>query len=117
MKSPKIVNGDLVFENGDVVWVEGDEDLVQSTSINFKTRLGEFFLEEDAGLSRDNILGKNFDDDLIRDDIIEAAMKDERIASVEDIEITNNRVERKRIISFTITKEDGGTVQLEEVEV
>jgi hypothetical protein len=117
MISPKIVNGDLIIENGDVVLVSDDDELAQSTAINLKTRLGEFFLEEDSGLNRENILGKNFNHELVRDDIIECVMQDDRIASVENIEIVDDRAKRKRTISLTLVKDNGDTVQVEGVEL
>ena len=118
MFSPKIVDGDLMIdENGDIVMVEGDEELAQSVRMILETRKGEFFLEPDHGLVFDNLLGKEADLAKAHEDIVEAVLQEERIASVEDVIFTDNQQERTRSVSLKMQKTDGGTLSLEGVNV
>ncbi|WP_051291496.1 DUF2634 domain-containing protein [Fictibacillus gelatini] len=115
--SPKIVDGDIVIENGDIAMIEGDEELAQSVRMLLQTRKGEFFLEEDHGLVFDHILGKDFNLDEARDDIIEAISQEDRIASVEEIAFNDDLQSRTRTISLTLKKDDGETLSVEGVEI
>lgn len=117
MIAPKIAFGDLVLENNDFVMVEGDEELVQSVQSNLKTRKGEWFLDENFGLDRTNILEKNNNKDLIHDDIVEACCQDERIATVEELVITDNRHGRSRLITLRLMKDNGDELPVEGVEI
>jgi len=118
MFSPKIVDGDLVVdENGDIVMVEDDEELAQSVRMVLQTRKGEFFLEPDHGLVFDNLLGKEADLAKAHEDIVEAVLQEERIASVEDVIFTDNPQDRTRSVSLEMRKTDGGTLSLEGVNV
>lgn len=118
MISPKIVDGDIVIdENGDIVMVEGGEELAQSVRSILETRKGEFFLETDHGLSFDNILGKQLKKMEARDDIIEAVSQEPRVAAVTDVVFTDDRKARKRSVKITIQKEDGSQVEVGEVNI
>lgn len=106
MKAPKLLNGDLVIENGNLVMIEGDEELVQSVQAILGTRKGEFFLNTDHGVSHDNLLGKPADEELARSDIIEALMQDERVESV-DVVFEDDKSKRTRNVKVSIQKENG----------
>ncbi|MCO7127824.1 DUF2634 domain-containing protein [Sporolactobacillus shoreicorticis] len=119
MKSPLIdENGDLVMKNGEIVMVEGDEELAQSVESILKTRQGEFFMNTEFGLNRDNLLGKQANQDDAHDDIVEAIAQEERIATVDQITFNDDPVARSRSVSLTMTKaDDGETVSIEDVDV
>lgn len=115
MRAPKIVDGDLVFENGDVVMVEGDEELAQSLQSVFQTRKGEWFLNENHGLDRSPFLVKNFDEALATDAIAEATTQEERIQRIENVSF--KREGRSLTVDATFIKEDGQPLQMEGVNV
>lgn len=117
MISPKIANGDLVIENNDFVMAEDDEELIQSVQMVVQTSKGEFFLEPDHGLTRDNVLGKEANQDDAHDDIVEVISQEERIASVDEIVFNDDRKSRVRSISLTLQKETGEAISIEEVEL
>jgi len=84
LKDMKIdpVTGDIVITNGDIVFVEDIEALLQRLRIKFKTFLGEFFPNINIGLpylKEDDegrqILGKQVDpadvEDIFKDKILE----------------------------------------------
>ncbi|UMZ35543.1 DUF2634 domain-containing protein [Priestia megaterium] len=111
-KAPKLVNGDLVIENGELVMISGDEELVQSVQAILGTRKGEFFLDSEHGLSHENVMGKPANQDLARDDIIEALMQEERVASIPTVNFNDDKAKRKRNVSLTIEKDDGSQLPI-----
>ncbi|WP_100488548.1 DUF2634 domain-containing protein [Sporolactobacillus pectinivorans] len=119
MKAPLIdQNGDLVFQNGDMVMVDGDQELVQSVESILKTVKGELFMDEDFGLSHDNLVGKQADKDATHDDIVEAISQESRISSVEEIDFNDDRSKRTRSISLSMTKADQtGEISLNDVGI
>ncbi|MED4977229.1 DUF2634 domain-containing protein [Heyndrickxia faecalis] len=117
MISPKIVQGDIVIENGEVVMVDGDEELVQSIRMLLQTRKGEFFLEPEHGLSFDNIIGKEANQDETHDDIVEAISQEDRIESVEKIDFNDDNKARIRSISVELQKADGNALNIEGVDI
>ncbi len=109
------MDGDLVFENGDVVMVDGDEELAQSLETIFRTRRGEWFLNERFGLDFEPFLTKRFDETLATDAIAEAAAQEERIQQVENV--TFQRDGRKLTVNATFVKSDGRPLQVEGVSI
>ncbi|MBC1935171.1 DUF2634 domain-containing protein [Listeria grandensis] len=90
MKDLLIKNGDLVFTGTDFRLVEGSEQLRQNVESILKTAEGEYFLDEGLGLNRENILGKGFDEELARTDIVEAIGQEQRIEEVSQIDFEKN---------------------------
>lgn len=115
MIAPKLINGDLVIENGDLIFVEEDEELAQSVESVLQTDKGEFFLEEEHGLVRDNLVGKQANQDEARDDIIEAVSQESRVESIADIVFVDDKKTRKRSVRLTIQKVDGSLLDIGEV--
>ncbi|MCY7919566.1 DUF2634 domain-containing protein [Bacillus vallismortis] len=110
MKTLKYKNGDICFENNELQLVEGDAEIAQSIEITLKTRLGEFELDEHVGIERENLLGKNLDDEEAIYDIISAISQDERIESVENVEFLTGKTKRSRSINIKMNKADDDTV-------
>lgn len=118
MISPKIVDGDLVIDgNGDIVMVEGDEELAQAMEMTLQTRKGEFFLELEHGLVFDNLLGKEVNQEQARDDIIEVVSQEDRIASVKEVSFVDDWKNRTRLVSLKLQKDNGETLSIEGVDL
>ncbi|MGG1483546.1 DUF2634 domain-containing protein [Peribacillus castrilensis] len=115
MIAPKLTNGDLVIENGDLIFVKDDEELAQSVESVLQTEKGEFFLEEDHGLIRDNLVGKQANQDEARDDIIEAISQESRVESITEIVFVDDKKTRKRSVKLSIQKVDGTLLDIREV--
>lgn len=115
MIAPKLIDGDLVIENGNLIFVEGDEELAQSVKSALQTRKGEFFLAPEHGMSFDNMVGKVANQDEARDDLIEATSQESRVRSVISVTFTDDKMARKRSVKLTIEKEDGTTLNVGEV--
>ncbi|QEO61607.1 DUF2634 domain-containing protein [Bacillus altitudinis] len=118
MKTLKLVNGDFIFKDGELEMIDGDEEIAQAVELILKTRLGEFKLDEFLGVERENLLGKNLDEEEAQYDIIEAIAQEERIATVEDIEFQFDRKTRTSRIKLKLIKEeDGQELELGGVDV
>jgi hypothetical protein len=104
--------GDIEFDGqNSLKMVEGDDELVQSVAIAFKTNKGEWFLNKEHGFDRTVIQGKNFDEIVIQDELYETAYQDDRVNTVEAITFEHNRAERKLKVDFKFTKKDGSIVE------
>ena len=104
MRSFKINDsGDLVFDSAELVMVDGVDDIKQSARIIIQTRVGEFFFDENMGLERDNLLGKNLDFEFLKQDITHAILEQEgRIESVVQIGLEQNGRELKVSVKMTV---------------
>ncbi|SFL81057.1 DUF2634 domain-containing protein [Salibacterium qingdaonense] len=89
MKALKIdgKTGDLVMENGDFVWIEEDEELLQDIRSVLKTALDEWFLDPSFGTEYEAIQGKGVTDDDVTQTLYDALEQVERVTTVTDIEI------------------------------
>lgn len=115
MKSPLIdETGDVVFKNGDLVMIEGDEELAQGIRVLLETSLEEWFLDPDFGLDRNSILVKKFNEMEATDAIIEALEAESQIAFLE--KITFAITGRSLTIDLSLLKANGEVLDIEGVE-
>lgn len=112
MIAPKLENGDIVIRNGEWIFVEGDEELAQSVKATMQMQRGEFFLEEEAGMRYDNLLGKSSNINEVRDDIIEAVSQEERVRFIVELDISDDERARKRTVTLVIEKENGEQLEI-----
>lgn len=94
MKSFKLDNnGDLIIENGDLVMIDGRDELVQSIDRILTTNVGEWFLSMGFGLDYQAIQGKGKAKGNIKLTITGAMFQEPRIEQVDirDISIDKNR--------------------------
>jgi Fe-S cluster assembly ATPase SufC len=111
VKDIKIVDGDIVFEKGDIAIVEGADELRQTVYIGMQTNQGEWFLNPEIGIRHAAFVGKKPNDEEMRAEIIRGAMQDERIQSVEDIRIERDMKNRKLIASFRAVAASGESIE------
>lgn len=111
MKDLKLKDGDLVFEKGDLVMVEGAEELRQTVYIGMQTNQGEWFLNPEVGIRHAAFVGKKTNDEEMRAEIIRGAMQDERIESVEDITIDRDTRARKALVTFRAVATSGESIE------
>lgn len=89
MKSIQLTkDGDLKLEGNSFIMIDNESEVLQSITSLLKVRLEEFYLDEHIGLERKNLLGKNFNADEARDDLIECISQDDRIEVINDLTIT-----------------------------
>ncbi|MEY9097063.1 DUF2634 domain-containing protein [Paenibacillus sp. RC84] len=111
MLSLKLQDGDLVFENGELVMIEGPEELRQCVEINLSTNKGEWFLNPNAGIRFSRFLGKNPSEEAMRDEIRKGLLQDTRIKTVDDISFEYDRPNRMMNITFRATATDGEEIR------
>ncbi|CEG31452.1 MULTISPECIES: hypothetical protein [Peribacillus] len=118
MKSFKLdENGDLVFENGSFVMIEGNEELAQQARISMQTEKGEWFLDPEEGMDRSPILSKNFNETEAKDIIMESTIGTTEPLEFENITFVRDIRNRKISIDIVMRKEDGEVLELEGVEI
>lgn len=114
MKTLGLINGDLRFENGDFVLIEGPEEVAQCIEISFGTNLGEWFLNEAAGTEHMRFLEKTTDDEA-RAEALRILSQEERIETIESLTVITNKKARKRTIVYVVTLIDGIVLEREVV--
>lgn len=112
MKTLGLINGDLRFENGDFVLVEGPEEVAQCIEISFGTNLGEWFLNEATGAEHMRFLEKTTDDEA-RAEALRVLSQEERVETIESLTVITNKKERKRTITYIVTLVEGVVLERE----
>ncbi|PKM61626.1 MAG: DUF2634 domain-containing protein [Firmicutes bacterium HGW-Firmicutes-4] len=114
MKTLKIVDDDLVFNNQGVLeMVEGPGEEVQALERTFSTNKGEFFMAPDFGFEYDVLKVKNPRNDMILLAMVDAVTYDARFKRITDLKISKDRSDRKIAISSKIIKTTGETLESE----
>lgn len=106
MKTFKIVNDDLVIVSGNLQMVEGKDEIVQSVERTITTRLGEFFLDTSHGFDYETVQKKRYSEDEIKDAVREAVLQEDRITTVDTVDVVVDRTSRIVTIRFTATGEE-----------
>lgn len=115
MKTFKIVNGDLVFDGqGNLVMVEGEDEIAQSIERILTTNKGEWFLNLEHGLDYSAIQGKGRDIEGIKLAITEAILQEGRVSEVEKIDLSLDK-DRHLKIDVTVRLQEGDTLEVSEV--
>lgn len=115
MKSFVLKDGDIVIEKGEILMVEGQDELVQSVQIGLGTNKGEWFLNLEEGVDYLLLVDKTASEAEKREEIYNAVMKHERVRSVESIDFNFNRSVRTLSIFIKATSTEGETITSEVV--
>lgn len=110
--------GDLLMnDSGDFVMMEGVEEIAQCCHIGIGTNKGEWFLNPDMGIDFTKFLGKQLNEEDMRDELTQGLMQEERIQSVDLIKFTTDSSSRTLLVTFDATSTDGERIQAEEVSI
>ncbi|NEZ40503.1 DUF2634 domain-containing protein [Paenibacillus alvei] len=112
MRTWALYDGDLQLSDGQIAWIDGREELAQAVRIRLGTRLGEYFFAPDMGLDQERMVGKQADEDTIREAIMRSLMDEPRIQSVEDVEVTLDKHSRTAQVRLVMTSSEGEEVEL-----
>lgn len=107
-----MVDGDLRFENGDFVMVDGADEVTQCIEIDLGTDIGDWFLNELAGTDHSKILDKSTDEEA-RAEIFRVLGNEPRVEEINSVEIRSDTKQRVRAIYFDVTLIDGTALQKE----
>ncbi|MCJ8015219.1 DUF2634 domain-containing protein [Paenibacillus sp. KQZ6P-2] len=114
MQSFKLEDGDLVFDStGDLVMIEGELELAQCAEIALGTNTGEWFLNPGIGIDFGLFLGKNLNQEQMRDEIARGLLQDNRIVRVDEVILKQDKAERVQEITFKATANTGEVIQKE----
>lgn len=106
-------NGDLVIDptTHDLAIVTGTDEIVQRIKATLDIYYGEMEnIAPDVGADYSNLLGKNYDIELVIADMTSAITAGvPEITSVDDMSIDIDRHTRKAIVSFTVSYSDDDT--------
>lgn len=94
-------NGDVVID-GDIQTISDNNELAQRIVTTLRTRLDEFEPEDSPmGLTRENALGKAYNEDYLREDITDA-ISDQVDPSINVNQITFERDQALRTLTVTL---------------
>ena len=101
-------DGDLLFINGELQLVRGDDAIVQQLTIRMKFFLGEWFLDTRLGIPYfQEILVKNADLTRVRGIYRQTILTTPGISSIETFDLEFDGATRKLTVSFRARKIDG----------
>ena len=107
----KLVDGDIVLDGqNDIALITGDDEIVQTIRENLSTNKGEWILNTDVGFDRFSILGQKYNQDNAIDLLRETIFQDDRIDTIENLDLDFERKSRTLTVKFEIIKKTGETV-------
>lgn len=92
---------------GDFVMIGGMDELAQCCEDELGTNKGEWFLDPDKGIDFDKFNTKSPDNNEMTSEIRDSLLRTGRIDSVEDVTITQDKVNRTQRIEFVTTTTGG----------
>jgi phage baseplate assembly protein W len=108
----KVVAGDIPLDGqNNLELVYDDDEFIQVIREILSTNAGEWFLDDEQGMRRFDILGQKFNHDDAIDIIGEAIFQHEDVERIDTIDIDFDRLNRKMTVKFTVVKKTGETVQ------
>jgi phage baseplate assembly protein W len=110
LKDLKLIDGDLAFENGDFQVIEDKDEIQQCVGIVLGTNKGECFFNPELGIRFFNLVEKPTDEK-IRNEILDGLSQEDRVDTLEDVQITRDKVKRKLNISFIANLTNGETIE------
>ncbi|MGN7493557.1 DUF2634 domain-containing protein [Paenibacillus sp. SAF-054] len=93
--------------------IEGEIELAQCGEIALGTNLGEWFLNPEMGIDFGLFLGKNLNQEQMRDEIRRCLLQDERISRVDEVIFRQDKRSRIQEIAFKATAVTGELIQRE----
>lgn len=102
-------NGDVIIGDTDIATTSDNDEVNQRIRTSLQTRLDEFEPEDDSwGLTRENALGKAYNEDFLRQDIEDVISEqvDENI-NVTQIDFDKNDADRSVQVSIDYRLPDG----------
>ena len=94
----KLINNDIVIENGDIITVDDAQEIAQQIERTITTRLGEWFLNTQIGLNWDVVFSKPYISDSVENEIRNTILQ---VADVENVVLTLEVIGRQLEVRFT----------------
>lgn len=103
--------GDVLIENNQIQMVSGDELIKQTVQSVIGTNKGEWFLNEDEGITFENVLGKFVDEDIIKTEIEEGLLQIDDSFYITQFSCKFSSEKRKLEVSFSAVNDDGTVIE------
>jgi phage baseplate assembly protein W len=116
MESFKLINGDLVMELGELVVVNGQEEIAQCVKNVLGTNKSEWFLNPNMGIKFNAFLEKNLNEEEMREQIRQGLFQEPRIKTVDKIAFDYDTKNRTMDVRFSATAVDGQKVEGEVIQ-
>lgn len=100
-------DGDIVIENGLISMVDGNELLRQTVETVLGTNNGEWWLNKNEGINFNNIIVKNPDFDVIRNEIVNGLHQVDSSFVLNDFTYDFDKNKRTLSITFKATSKNG----------
>lgn len=117
MKAFRMIGNDLDFSNYSLTLCEGLEQLAQEAKVSYGTVQGEWFLDEEAGMSLESIKVKPIDEVEFKNDALLALEGTSQEIETESIDLVRDTVTRKLTVQVTLKTVDGEILPITNVEV
>lgn len=117
MKALKIAGNDLDFSDYGLSLCDGLEQLAQEAKMSYGTVRGEWFLDEEAGMSLESIKTKPMNEVEFKNDAIVALEGTSQEIETESIEIKKDTITRKLNVEVKLKTVDGYILPITNMEV
>lgn len=99
--------GDLKKVNGDFQFISGKDEVVQQIKQILKTNKGEWFRNEDYGITYENLQQRHINEDLVKDVVCDGISQCSEDITIESIEIGYKKEYRLLYVEFKAYFSDG----------
>ena len=107
---------DIEFDDkGELVMIEGTDELVQEVTTVLKTNINEWFLDPSHGFNYQTLWKKKPNNDEISQALYDAIDQVDRIDRVEEVKTDFNREARRLSVHFVCVAENGDRIEGSEV--
>lgn len=103
-------NGDVLIENNEISIVVGASLIQQKVTTILKTNLEEWFFDWEQGIDRDNLLGKNTNEELARYEVERGLLQVDSTFAITEFAYEVDRAARKAKITFKAQNQNGEEV-------
>lgn len=91
--------------------INGNELLRQTVQSVLGTNKGEWFLDIDEGIDFSNLLGKEKNEEIIKNEIMKGLLQVDSSFFIDSFSFEIDKRTRKAVVKFTATSEQGETVE------
>lgn len=117
MKALKLNGNDLDFSNYSLQLTDGLSQLAQEAHLSYSTVQGEWFLDEETGMSLDSIKVKPMNEIEFKNDAIAALEGTSQELETESIELSQDTINRKLRADVVLKTVDGEILPITRMEV
>lgn len=113
MQSPKLSgDGDLVIDDsGDLVMIDGADELGQCCRLVLGTNKGEWFLNPELGIDFSKLNGKRISEEAVKEQVRAGLRQEPRIATIDEINVQMDTAARQSLVTFRATAVTGEVVE------